>query len=110
MKNKELKEDDSQVELSPQSELNNSQQGPKKDYTEYILSEKSGGALIYLCKFCDYKSKWKQGTVRHVRSVHLKEKDFECAKCRRKYSDKRHLATHVATCTVWNVVDSDNSE
>jgi len=106
MTNGELKEDDSQIALSPQSELDNSQQGRRNDSTtdvdstKYIVTKKSGETLVYLCRLCDYKSKRKHGTSRHVRAVHLKEKAFECDKCGRKYSDKRHLVTHLSKCEI----------
>jgi uncharacterized Zn-finger protein len=100
MTNGELKEDDSQIELSPQSELDNSQQGRRNDSTKYIVTKKSGETLIYLCKLCDYKSTRKHGTSRHVRAVHLQEKAFGCDQCGRKYSDKRHLAAHISKCEI----------
>jgi hypothetical protein len=84
--------------LSSQLELNNSQQGSREDCMKHILIEKMDGVLNYLCQICDYNSKWKQTTMRHVRTVHMKERAFQCGKCGKKYSDKRHLRNHIVKC------------
>ena len=53
-------------------------------------------ALEYLCKKCDFKSKYKHSIVKHDLAVHLKVK-FCCEFCDYKATQKTRLNFHKKT-------------
>ena len=51
----------------------------------------------YQCKDCPYKSKHTWKFRKHVKSVHLKQKQFLCTQCGKEYSEKRDFLNHDST-------------
>ena len=53
--------------------------------------------VYFFCPHCNDKFpvKYKSHLIRHIRTVHYKQRDFECQNCHKKYFDKRTLLGHV---------------
>ena len=68
----------------------------RDDHGENVDSkpEEEDESGMLFCDKCSYKSKATANFDRHVRSVHLKEKNFQCGTCGSQYFDKRRLLTH----------------
>jgi KRAB domain-containing zinc finger protein len=52
------------------------------------------------CQMCPYTSSSRNYLQRHFKLVHLKERNFLCAECGNRYSNKRSLDLHISKSTV----------
>ena len=52
--------------------------------------------IIYPCKFCEFKSNWKQTVEKHIKSVHEEiQIKVQCSQCGKLFSGKGSLSKHV---------------
>ena len=52
------------------------------------------------CEYCEYSSTVRQYLERHVKVVHLKERNFVCSECGFAFSEKKSLQSHIDRNTV----------
>jgi KRAB domain-containing zinc finger protein len=75
------------------------------DHNDLSLCE-NGGNLLSLkpealqCEYCEYSSTVRQYLERHVKAVHLKERNFVCSECGFAFSEKKSLQGHLDRNTV----------
>ena len=51
--------------------------------------------IVKQCKYCEYSTKHSGALRRHVESVHLNLKPFQCEVCDKKYARKKELKLHI---------------
>ena len=52
------------------------------------------------CEYCEYSSTVRQYLERHVKAVHLKERNFVCSECGFAFSEKKSLQGHIDRNTI----------
>ena len=51
--------------------------------------------ISFKCDYCEYVSKQKVHLLDHINGVHLKEKNFKCTMCEKRYSTSSSLSVHI---------------
>ena len=87
--------------------------GTKKELAYHMGTEhndlslcENGGDLHSLkpealqCEYCEYSSTVRQYLERHVKAVHLKERNFVCSECGFGFSEKKSLQSHIERNTI----------
>ena len=52
------------------------------------------------CEYCEYSSTVRQYLERHVKAVHLRERNFVCSECGFAFSEKKSLQGHIDRNTI----------
>jgi KRAB domain-containing zinc finger protein len=75
------------------------------EHNDLSLCE-NGGSLHSLkpealqCEYCEYSSTVRQYLERHVKAVHLRERNFVCSECGFAFSEKKSLQGHLDRNTI----------
>lgn len=66
-------------------------------YLEEFLKENtlSDGIGGWICKICDYSSKWIRNTKRHIECKHMEGAEYMCQICFIKCPSKPALTMHI---------------
>ena len=55
--------------------------------------------MSYICETCDKSFTKKCSLQLHIKTVHMKEKNFQCEICDKSFGDNGNLQRHIKTCT-----------
>ena len=58
----------------------------------------SAGANHWICSYCHATFKARKSVVVHIKTIHLKVKDFACQYCSKQFGVKSNMKAHEKKC------------